>query len=137
MIYTKRAIIPGIVIFVIACLFPFLLNVTATPYSRPALALPQGEAACIEPVETMRSEHMRILTEWRDAALRDGTREYVAADGKVWEASLQNTCMRCHSNRQEFCGACHDSNSVRPDCWTCHIEPVRIPNRRRLSTGRV
>lgn len=132
MMYDKRVIIPGIVLFVIACLLPFLCNVTAMPYSRPALILPEGESACIEPVGVMRSEHMRILIEWRDAAIREGKREYVAGDGTVWEASLQNTCMRCHSNRQGFCGSCHDSASVRPDCWTCHIEP-ETPGAKRIA----
>ncbi|SBW10067.1 Hdr-like menaquinol oxidoreductase cytochrome c subunit [uncultured delta proteobacterium] len=132
--YNRRYIIPGIVAFVVACLFPFLLNVAAKPYSRPALELPQGEKACIEPTSVMQSEHMRILIEWRDAAIRDGKRSYVASDGKIWEASLQNTCMKCHANQQQFCGSCHDANSVRPDCWTCHVKP-ETPGAKRIAAN--
>ncbi len=121
--YNRRFIIPGIIIFVIACLFPFLLNVTAKPYTGPALVLPAGERECVEPAAVMRTEHMRILSEWRDAAVREGKRTYTAGNGKVWEVSLQNTCMRCHTNMQDFCGSCHDANSVSPDCWSCHITP--------------
>ena len=130
--YNRRYIIPGIVAFVIACLFPFLLNVTSEPYGRPALEMPKGETACIESTEFMRSEHMRMLVEWRDAAVREGKRAYTASDGKEWEVSLQNTCMSCHTNRQQFCGTCHDANSVRPDCWTCHVAP-ETPGARRLA----
>ena len=132
--YNKRYIIPGIVLFLAACAFPFLVGIASGPYTRPPLALPEGETACIEPVAFMRTEHMRLLIEWRDAAVRDGKRTYVAGDGKPWEASLQNTCMSCHANRRQFCGTCHDANSVRPDCWTCHIEP-ETPNARRIAAN--
>lgn len=130
--YNKRFIIPGIIAFVIACAFPFLLSLSAGPYSRPTLVLPENETACIESTSFMQAEHMRLLNEWRDAAVREGKRMYTAADGKIWEVSLQNTCMRCHTNRQQFCGTCHDANSVRPDCWTCHIEP-ETPLARRIA----
>ena len=45
------------------------------------------------------------------------------ATGKKWTISLQNTCLKCHSNYEEFCDKCHVSNSVDPYCWTCHILP--------------
>ena len=124
--YNRRYIIPGIGAFIIACLFPFLLNIASGPYERPALVLPADAKECIEPVAFMRSEHMQILNEWRDAAIREDTRSYTASTGKIWEASLQNTCMSCHTNRQAFCGTCHDANSVRTDCWSCHIEPEAL-----------
>ena len=124
--YNRRYIIPGIGTFIIACLFPFLLNITSGPYERVSLALPVDAKECIEPVAFMRPEHMQILNEWRDAAIRDGKRTYVASTGTLWEASLQNSCMRCHTDQQAFCGACHNANSVRPDCWSCHIEPETL-----------
>ena len=124
--YNKRFIIPGVILFVAACTFPFWINAGSGSYVRPALEKPANATECIEPLAVMQSEHMRILIEWRDAAVRDGKRSYVAADGKIWEASLQNTCMKCHTDRQAFCGACHDANSVRPDCWTCHIAPETV-----------
>lgn len=77
----------------------------------------------MEPVEFMRAEHMYLLNEWRDQALRYENRTYVSSTGKKWTISLQNTCLKCHSNYEEFCDKCHVSNSVDPYCWTCHILP--------------
>ena len=47
---------------------------------------------------------------------------YVNADGKMYNMSLSNTCMDCHSNKADFCDRCHDYASVQPYCWSCHIE---------------
>jgi len=91
-------------------------------YKRPDIQLPVGEKECVEPVAFMRAEHMQLLNEWRDQALRRENRVYVAADGRKWEVSLQKTCLKCHNNTEKFCDACHISNSVYPYCWTCHIE---------------
>lgn len=121
--YNARYIIPGIVIFIAVFTFPFWGNVTTEPFTRPAIVLPANETECIEPVAFMQTEHMRILNEWRDAALREGKRSYVATNGKVWEVSLQNTCMKCHDDMAKFCDACHTANSVVPYCWDCHIAP--------------
>ena len=71
----------------------------------------------------MAANHMDLLIDWRDQALRESKRIYVATDGKKWETSLQNTCMACHTNKAEFCDACHDANSVDPYCWDCHVIP--------------
>lgn len=124
--YNKRYIIPGIVIFILLFSFPFWFNVTSEPFVRPAVLLPTDEKECIEPVAYMQSEHMRILDMWRDAALREGKRTYTATNGKVWEASLQNTCMRCHTSMAQFCDTCHAANSVTPYCWDCHIAPETV-----------
>ncbi len=75
----------------------------------------------------MRAQHMRLLNEWRDKALREENRVYVSAlNGRKWNISLQNTCTSsgCHSNYTEFCEKCHVANSVYPYCWTCHIIPT-------------
>jgi hypothetical protein len=37
--------------------------------------------------------------------------------------SLQNGCMRCHSNKKKFCDECHNYMAVKPYCWDCHIQP--------------
>ena len=63
------------------------------------------------------------LNTWRDEAIREGKREYVATDGRKWVISLQDTCMACHTNKADFCDKCHNSNNVDPYCWTCHIAP--------------
>ncbi|MDL2272688.1 sulfate reduction electron transfer complex DsrMKJOP subunit DsrJ [Desulfovibrio sp. OttesenSCG-928-I05] len=124
--YNARYIIPGIILFVVIFTVPFWINICTPEYSRPELVLP-AEKDCIEPVEYMRAEHMRILNEWRDAALRDGKRVYIATDGRQWDINLQNTCMSCHTDKVAFCDTCHDTNSVTPYCWDCHIEPQTAP----------
>lgn len=124
--YNRRYIIPGIVIFVAVVTFPFWANVMSKGFERPAVVLPVDEKECIEPKAFMQTEHMLILNEWRDAALRDGKRAYVATDGKIWEVSLQNTCLKCHANKEQFCDTCHNANSVTPYCWDCHVAPETV-----------
>ena len=47
-----------------------------------------------------------------------------AADGKNYNMSLQNECMKCHSNKTQFCDQCHNyTGQVEPFCWNCHIAP--------------
>ncbi len=121
--YNAKYILPGILIFIGLVTAPFWLNVKTDEFKRPELALPVGEKECIEPAEFMRREHMQILNQWRDMALREEKREYVASNNKVWEVSLQNTCMKCHTNYDEFCDKCHVANSVSVYCWDCHILP--------------
>lgn len=122
--YNAKYILPGLIIFVGLFTLAFWGNIGTTPYSRPDIVLPANETECIEDVEYMRAEHMQILNAWRDMALREEKREYVAMkDGKVWAVSLQNTCMTCHDNYAEFCDKCHLSNSVTPYCWDCHVLP--------------
>ncbi|MDL2210617.1 sulfate reduction electron transfer complex DsrMKJOP subunit DsrJ [Desulfovibrio sp. OttesenSCG-928-O18] len=124
--YNKRYIIPGVIFFVAVFTFPFWFNVTSKEFARPAVVLPVDQKECIEPVAFMQSEHMRILNEWRDAALREGKRSYTATNGKIWEVSLQNTCMKCHTDKAQFCDTCHNANSVDPYCWDCHIAPETV-----------
>lgn len=121
--FNAKYIWPGIIIFVVLFSSPFWLNIGSGSYTRPEVALPATEKECIEPREYMAAEHMQMLDSWRDMALREEKREYVSTSGKVWEVSLQNTCMRCHANKVEFCDKCHNSNSVDPYCWDCHVEP--------------
>ncbi len=108
-------------LFVVLFTAPFWLNANSRTYVRPEIALPEKGAECIEPREYMASEHMQMLNSWRDMALREEQRVYVASNGKEWEISLQNTCMTCHTNKVDFCDKCHDSNSVDPYCWDCHV----------------
>jgi hypothetical protein len=71
----------------------------------------------------MRATHMEMLDEWRDRVVREGERMYQASDGKSYEMSLTHTCLECHSNKAEFCDACHNYTAVTPYCWDCHIDP--------------
>ncbi len=124
--YSGRYVIPGIIVFVLLFTAPFWLGSIFGDdgdYKRPEISLPKDEKECIEPVEYMRAEHMQLLNDWRDQALRYDNRTYVSSSGKKWEISLQNTCMKCHTDYENFCQKCHLSNSVDPYCWTCHIRP--------------
>lgn len=123
--YNSKFILAGLVVFVGLFTSPFWLNALTPEYKRPEIALPKGvdSAICVETQEFMRAEHMQILNDWRDMALREGLREYTDSRGNKWEINLQNTCMSCHANKKDFCDTCHDSNSVDPYCWDCHVEP--------------
>jgi hypothetical protein len=123
--YNAKAVITGIVVFLVLCTSPFWVNLFGTSYKQTGIVLPKSEKTCIEGTDLMRSQHMRLLNEWRDEALRHENREYVATDGRKWPISLQNTCLsgECHGNYKTFCEKCHLDNSVYPYCWTCHIIP--------------
>ena len=102
--YNAKYIIPGVLIAVVAFTSPFWLNLGGKTYVYPEVALPTGEGKdkCIESKEWMRAEHMALLNTWRDEAIREGKREYVATDGRKWVISLQDTCMACHTNKADF-----------------------------------
>lgn len=78
--YNAKYIIPGVLIAVVAFTSPFWLNLGGKTYVYPEVALPTGEGKdkCIESKEWMRAEHMALLNTWRDEAIREGKREYVA-----------------------------------------------------------
>lgn len=63
-----------------------------------------------------------VVREW----FPDGDAELLVTmpgDPKKYEMSLQNTCMKCHSNKEEFCDQCHNYANVSPFCWDCHVQP--------------
>lgn len=119
-------IIAGLIIFLLIATFPFYTNI-GKPAAKitPDLNTPVIEQMevkeCVEPKEFMRVEHMKLLNEWRDAAVRDGNRIYVNSKGESFEISLQNTCMNCHSNKDRFCNVCHTYAGVKTYCWNCHF----------------
>ncbi|MDR1777908.1 MAG: sulfate reduction electron transfer complex DsrMKJOP subunit DsrJ [Desulfovibrio sp.] len=121
--YNAKAVITGILIFLVLCTSPFWASRTGKDYTKTGIVLPKDEKNCVENRDFMRAEHMRLLNEWRDEALRRENRLYTATDGRKWNISLQNTCLKCHNNYKEFCQKCHVANSVYPYCWTCHIIP--------------
>lgn len=126
--YDSGKIIAGIVIFLLFVTFPFYWNlgkVAAKP--DPSIDTPvikqMEKKQCVESKQAMKTLHMQLLNDWRDAVVRDGQRLYVATDGKTYNMSLQNTCMNCHSNKKKFCDECHNYMAVKPYCWDCHIQP--------------
>ena len=129
--YNAKFVIPGIIVFAGLFTALFWINMLSSSHEEVKVVLPtepvtffgEERTECIEPREWMAANHMELLIEWRDQALREGKRIYVASDGKKWETSLQNTCMACHSNKADFCDKCHNANSVNPYCWDCHVIP--------------
>jgi hypothetical protein len=128
--YNGGKIIIGLIIFVGLVTFPILYNggkATAKPDPKidtpEILKLPESERKCVESKTVMTHGHMKLLYQWRDWVVRDGDTIYTNAEGKQYTMSLQNTCMKCHSNKSKFCDECHNYADVKPYCWDCHIAP--------------
>ena len=124
--YNGSKIIAGLIIFVALATFPFLYNIGKVN-AKPELKIDTPvieqlkEKECVESEEFMKAKHMQLLNRWRDMAVRDGERVYVNSKGEKYEISLQNTCLKCHSNKKEFCDKCHNYMSVKTNCWDCHL----------------
>ena len=124
----KKWIILGLVVFFGLVSFPLWYNLLvkagqAAP--APQLILTEKAKAakqCVMTTEYMATEHMHLLDLWRYSVVRKAESEFINPEGKVFEMSLSNPCLDCHSNKTEFCDRCHNYASVRPYCWDCHIE---------------
>jgi len=128
--YNTGKIIIGLIIFAGLVVAPFIFTgekATAKPDPKvdtpEILKLPESERKCVESKEFMKREHMKLLNQWRDWVVRDGDTIYTNVEGKRYTISLQNTCMKCHSNKTKFCDECHNYAAVSPYCWDCHIAP--------------
>jgi hypothetical protein len=132
-LYNGGTIIVGLIIFFFLATFPFFLQLgKANVKPEPKVDTPviqewektYGKKECIESKEFMRAEHMQLLNNWRDSVVRDTEATYRSdTSGKLFQMSLQNTCMHCHSNKKKFCDECHNYMAVKPFCWDCHIAP--------------
>jgi len=134
--YKGGRIIASLVIFVAFLAFPFFYNLgkaNAGPdvlLNTPAIAQ-LSDKQCVESAEYMRANHMQLLNQWRQSSVRDGQSVYVNSQGKSFDISLQDTCLKCHSTEAEkaanaspqFCASCHTYTAVAPNCWSCHFEP--------------
>jgi len=131
MIYERVKILSLILGFLILVSFPFYYNLiktaVATPKPEISLDTPEiqqmKEKQCVKPKEYMTAHHMKVLDEWRDSAIRESNRYLGIIDGVRYDKSLQKTCMRCHSNKRNFCDKCHIYADVKVYCWDCHIAP--------------
>jgi hypothetical protein len=120
----KNKILAGLAIFIVVVTLPFWFNLgKAAPAPELELtAKAKAAKACVMPTEFMTANHMQLLDVWRHNVVRGGERMFVNDDGKLYDMSLSNTCLDCHSNKEKFCDRCHDYASVRPYCWDCHID---------------
>ena len=120
----KKKILAGLAVFIAAITFPFWYNMgKAAPAPEVELtAKAKAAKVCVMPTAYMKAEHMQLLDVWRHNVVRNGECAFVNAEGKLFNMSLSNTCLDCHSNKEQFCDRCHDYASVRPYCWDCHID---------------
>jgi hypothetical protein len=117
-------IIIGLVIFVGFMAFPLWYNAGQPAYAKPELQKVKDATACVADTEFMLTDHMVLLNEWRDSVVRGKNMLYVSDTlNRSVAMSLQNTCMDCHTSKQEFCDKCHDTLAVSPYCWDCHVPP--------------
>jgi len=128
-LYDSKYVLAGLVVFVLVITLPLWPNLgKSVPAPKPDLntpaimKLPEKERKCVMDLEFMRANHMQLLNDWRDEVVRNGNREFTGAGGKKYLASLQNTCMECHSNKTKFCDQCHNYAAVVPNCWGCHLD---------------
>ncbi len=91
----------------------------------PELAKPVEGKTCVEPTSFMRSHHMELLDQGRQAVVRTTDRVYVASDGTRHAMSLTGTCLRCHAEPEKFCDRCHGYVGVEAYCWDCHQKKRR------------
>ncbi len=85
---------------------------------------PKGEQ-CIRPTEEIRRKHPDLLLHKRDLTMHQGIR--------TKDASLKE-CINCHVTPDSsgkvaragepgfFCSSCHQSVSVKLDCFECHSD---------------
>jgi hypothetical protein len=127
-LYDGPKVLIGIVVFCVLVGFPFLYNRgKAAKMPEPGLdtpviqSMPEAERVCVESKAYMQDNHMKLLNEWRDQVVRDARRNYTGFTKKSYTISLQNTCLKCHSNYDNFCDRCHIYTGTKPYCWDCHL----------------
>lgn len=114
----------GLAIFLALLTLPVWHNLSAGITAKgPNQALPAREKQCVAPIAYMKTSHMRLLMDWREAVVRGNTREYVAYDGRHYNMSLTSTCLnQCHAGKGDFCDRCHTYAAVSASCWNCHVD---------------
>jgi hypothetical protein len=92
--YDRPQIIAGLVIALVILTFPIWYNLpnlfSAPPPPEPELAA-QAQAAgyCVMPGAFMRTTHMQILDDWRNAVVRDGHRYVVVSPDQTRRIEMQ------------------------------------------------
>jgi len=129
--YDGGKIFAGVAIFLVLLTTPVWYNQgTGQAGFRPDPDLAPARAQspkCIQDAQLMKTTHMQILVAWRDLVVREGVRTFKTDDGREFQMSLSNTCLKCHSNKADFCDRCHNYAAVTPVCWDCHLDPNAYP----------
>jgi [DsrC]-trisulfide reductase subunit J len=122
--YDASRILPGLGAFLVLVTYPVWHGVATGQDARaPQLAKPVEATECVQEARQMRRTHMQLLMTWRDEAVRQNRRVYVAASGRQYDKNLTGTCLRCHADKKGFCDRCHQYVQVSPHCWECHVDP--------------
>lgn len=135
--YKGGKIIASLIIVVALLSMPFFYNIGKSNKG-PVINLDTpaiqqlAVKECIESTEFMRANHMKLLNQWRNEAVREGKTEYINSQGKAYKVSLQ-TCLNCHYDQavktsDQFCVSCHNYEAVKPNCWSCHLQPDPHPD---------
>ena len=122
----RGVIYTGLLIFLGLITFPVWHDLAAGTTSRgPEPVLPTQEKQCVAPREFMRTSHMHLLMDWRDAVVRHNVHSFKAFNGKTYSMRLAGTCLAsgCHTNKADFCDRCHNYAAVSVTCWDCHVDP--------------
>ena len=109
----KSRILLGLVFFVVVMLVATLYNLAmgkAGP--APVMDKPTVSKTCVKPTQWMRENHMKLLNDWRDEVVRNAQPGYVEVEGKRYEKSLSNGCLKCHPSKARFCDRCHQGGSL-------------------------
>jgi len=120
----RPIIFTGLALFLVLVTFPAWHNLSAGVTTRgPNPVLPRDQKQCIEPTAFMKTSHMQLLMNWRDAVVRQNLRQFTASDGKHYNIGLTNTCLKqCHGGKADFCDRCHNYSAVSLTCWNCHVD---------------
>ena len=104
---------------------------TAGRVPLPAIEKGKGDQ-CVEDVQFMRKNHMKLLKHQRDRTVHEGIR--------TKQHSLVG-CIECHASQktgsvigsnENFCQSCHSYAAVSLDCFECHASN---PGTRASPTG--
>lgn len=123
----RPVIYTGLILFLGLFSFPMWRDFAARATTKgPQQAIPAREKQCVAPIAYMRSSHMTLLMDWRQQVVRDGNRQFTAADGRTFTRSLTGTCLKqCHGTKADFCDRCHSYAGVSATCWDCHQDVAR------------
>ena len=122
--YDAGKIIPGLLVFLALVTFPIWYGLGTGVEARvPTIEKPTNADRCVEDGAFMRKEHMQVVMDWRDEAVRDNQRIFVTDDGRRYTKSLTGTCLGCHTDKSASCDRCHEYLAVTPYCWDCHVVP--------------
>jgi len=90
---------------------------------------------CVEPNDTMRRNHMKLLDHHRDETVLNGIR--------TKKYSLKE-CINCHASektgsvataKDDFCVSCHSFAAVKIDCFDCHSTKPQGPMANQASNA--